>query len=64
MQLNLSELGGAVDGHEQLEPAFSCLNLSNINMEVAWRIGFNLLFYRLVAIDFRQTADVMALQTE
>ena len=63
VQLDVSEPGGAVDGHEEIQFAFSRLNLSNINVEVAQRIGLELLLGGLVAIDFGQSADVVALQT-
>jgi len=53
----------ATDGNEDIQLAFGSLNLSNINVKVARRVGFELLLYRLVALDLRQTTDVVALQT-
>ena len=54
---------GAVDVHEVIQLAFSRLNLSNINVEVAQWIGLELLLRGRVATDLGQTADVVALQT-
>jgi hypothetical protein len=39
VQFNESELGSAVDGDEEIQLALSRLNLSDINMEVAERVG-------------------------
>ena len=61
VQLDLSELGGAVDGHEKIQFAFRRLNLSNINVEVAERVGLELLLRGLVAFDLGQAADVVPL---
>jgi hypothetical protein len=43
VQFHEGELGGAVDGDKQVKFAFSRLNLSNINVEVAERVGLELL---------------------
>jgi hypothetical protein len=61
-----SELGegkftGPVDCHEQEELSFLRLNLSNIDVKIADRVGFKSLPGRLVAFHIRQTADAMAL---
>ncbi len=48
-------------GDEQIQFALCRLNLSNINVEIAYGIGFELPLRRLVALDLRQSADVMAL---
>ena len=63
VQFHESELGGAVNSDEEIQLAFSRLNLSNINVKVAEWVGLELLLRRLVAIDLGQSADVMALQT-
>jgi len=63
VQFDVSELGGPVDAHKEGELAFGRLNLSNINVKVAERVGLELLLRRLVAIDLGQSADVVALQT-
>ena len=63
VQFDIGELGGAVDGHEEIQFAFSRLNLSNINVEVAERVGLELLLGGLVALDLGEAPDVVALQT-
>ena len=63
MQFHENELGGAVDSDEEIQLAFGRLNLSNINVEVAERVGLELLLRRLVAIDLGQSADIVPLQT-
>ena len=62
VQLDVSEPGGAVDADEKIQFAFCGLNLSNINVEIAERVGLELPPYRLVAPSLGQSADVMALQ--
>ena len=62
MQLDEGELGGAVDGDEQVELAFGGSHLGDVDMEVADRIGLELLLGGLVAFDLRQAADAVALQ--
>ncbi len=62
VQLRVGELGGAVDGHEEIELALGGLHLGDIDVEVPDRIGSELLANRLVAFDLRQVADPMALQ--
>jgi len=66
VQFNESELGGAVpsrafsmpcqatDGDEEIQLAFSRLNLSNINVEVAEWVGLELLLRRLVIANLRE----------
>ena len=43
--------------------AFVELHLGNINVEVAERVGFELLLDGLVALDLEEARNVMALQT-
>ena len=62
MQLCVGKLGGAVDGDEEIELALGGLHLGDVDVEVADRIGLELLANQLVAFDLRQTADPMALQ--
>jgi hypothetical protein len=52
--LHEGELAGAVDGHEEVEFSFGGLNLGDIDVEEADRVGFELLFGRFVAGDVRQ----------
>lgn len=53
----------ATCGDEEIQLAFSRLNLSNINVKVAERVGPEFPLRRLVAIDLEQSADVVPLQT-
>ena len=62
MQLDEGELGGAVDGDEQVELAFFGPHLGDVDVEVADRVALELLLRRLVALDLRQPADAVALQ--
>ena len=39
MQFDEGKLGRAVDGDEQVEPAFRRVNLGQIDVEVAQRVG-------------------------
>jgi hypothetical protein len=58
-----SELRGAVDGHELVEPAFGGPYLGQVDVEEADRIRVELLPPGLVAFDIRQPADAVTLQT-
>ncbi len=60
---DVSELGGSVNAHKEVALAFGRLNLSNINVKVAKRVGLERLLRRLVTIDFGQSGDVVPLQT-
>src|SRR3954451_9314650 len=62
VQLDKGELGGPVDGHQEIELALSGMDLGDINMEVAERIGLELALARLLALDVRQPGHAMALQ--
>lgn len=62
MQFHEGELGRTIDGDEQVEPAFGRVNLGQIDMEVAERIGLEARPLGFVAVDLRQSADPMALQ--
>ena len=62
MQFDEGELGRTVDGDEQIEPSFGRMNLGQIDVEVAERVGLEARTLRLVAIDLRQTADTVPLQ--
>jgi hypothetical protein len=63
MEFRTGELGGTIDGNEQIELAFCGLHLGDVDMEVADRVALELLLRRLVAFDIRQATDAMALQT-
>lgn len=62
MQLDEGEFARAIDGHEEVEPAFRRLNLGNVDMEEANRVGFELLFRRQIAVHIGKTADPIPLQ--
>jgi hypothetical protein len=62
MQFGIGKLGGAVDRHEKIQLAFCGLNLGDIDMQVADRVGFELLLRRLVAIYIRQAPSAVPLQ--
>jgi len=61
-QLYERELAGAINGNLEIELAFSGLNLSNVDMEIADRVSLELLPVDLVALHLRQPRDTMALQ--
>ena len=62
-QLHEGELAGAIDGDVEVELAFSGLELSNVDVEVADRVSLELFLRRLAAFDLRQSADAVALET-
>ena len=61
-QLHEGELAGAIDGDVEVELAFSGLELSDVDVEIADRISLELFRRRLAAFDFRQSADTVALK--
>jgi hypothetical protein len=60
-QLGKGKRARPIDGDEQREPAFFCLHLGNVHMDVAKRILLQLSLGRLVAFYLWETADAMAL---
>ena len=48
MQLGEGELARAIDGDEQVEPPFFRMHLGDVDVEVADRVGLELLLGRLV----------------
>ena len=62
VQLGEGELGGPIDGHEQVKPAFFDVHLSDIDVEVADRVPLELCTERLVAPHLGEPRDAMALQ--
>ena len=54
VQLGEGELGGPVDGDEEVEAAFLGADLSDVDVEVAGRIGLELALARLVTFDIGQ----------
>ena len=61
-QLHEGELAGAIDGDIEVELAFSGLELSDVDVEIADRISLELFLRRLAAFDLRQSADAVALE--
>ena len=62
-ELGEGELRGSIDRNIQMQLAFRRLHLSDVDMEEADRVALELPLGRLVALDIRQPADAMALQT-
>lgn len=59
VQLDIGELARSIDGHEETELARG-LHLGDVDMEVADRVVLE--FRLIVAFDFGQAADPLALQ--
>jgi hypothetical protein len=57
-----SKFAGPVNRDIQVQLAFCRPDFGNVDVEVAERIGIELLFVRLVAFDLRQPRNVMTLQ--
>jgi hypothetical protein len=47
MQFGEGELRGPVNGYEEIEPAFGGADLSDVDVEIADRIGLELALYSL-----------------
>jgi hypothetical protein len=62
-QADEDELARAVDGDEQVKLSFGGADFGRIDMEVANGVSLERLPGRLVALDFRQSADAVALET-
>ena len=62
VEFGIGELGCPVDGHEQTQLAFGCLNFGDVDVEEADRVALELLLGRLVAYDLRKPADLVTLQ--
>ena len=62
-QLDEGEFASAVNADKEEQFALCRLHLGNVDVEVADRVGFELLFGGLVAFDIRQPSDAMPLQT-
>jgi hypothetical protein len=65
--LHEGKLAGAIDGNVEVELevelAFSGLDLSEVDVEIANQISLELFLRRLAAFDLRQSADAVALKT-
>jgi hypothetical protein len=62
-ELSDRELGGAVDGDEEIELALRGLHFGDVDVEEADRIGLELPPRLFVAFHLRQSADAVALKT-
>jgi hypothetical protein len=51
VQLDEGELGGAIDGYQQVKPAFGCLHFGDVDMEEADGVSLELLLRGLFAVD-------------
>ena len=61
MQLDESELRGSIDGDEHIQLTLVGAHFGDIDMEVADRVGFELLLWRSVSLDIGQATDAMTL---
>ena len=61
MEFDEGEHGRAVDGHEQVEPSFGRADFSQIDLEVAERVGHEAQPLGLVALDLRQSTAAVVL---
>jgi hypothetical protein len=62
-KLDEGELRGAVDSDEHVQLALLGPDLGNVDVEVADRVALEFPLRRFVALDIREPADAMALQT-
>lgn len=60
--LDESELGGAVDGREQIQPALLSADLGDIDMEATDRVRLELFAGRPIAFDLGQPRNAVALK--
>jgi hypothetical protein len=60
--LHERELAGSIDGDIEVELAFSGLELSDVDVEIADRISLELFLRRLAAFGLRQSADAVTLK--
>lgn len=57
-----ANFGSSDYGYEEPEPAFSRMQLGNLDVKIADQIAFELLFCLLVAFDLRQPRNIVALK--
>ena len=62
MQFNKGEFGCSINSDEHVQLAFRSLHLRNVYVEIADRVGLELLLRRPVAFDIGKSADPMTLQ--
>ena len=63
MQFDEGELRGSIDRDKQVELALLGPNLGNVGVKIADRIRLEFPLLGLFAVDVRQAADLVALQT-
>src|SRR5258706_13157225 len=61
-QLGKDEFAWAINGHEEVKLAFFGSHLGDVDVKEADWIGLKLLFWLLIAFNFREPADVTALK--
>ena len=57
MHLDEGKLRGSIDRDQQIEPAFFGAHFRDVDVEVADRVGLELLAPRPVAVELRQSGD-------
>lgn len=62
VKLDEDELRGAIDGDEHIELAVFRADLGDVDVDIADRIGFELLLGRGFSLQVGQAGDVMALE--
>src|SRR6056297_1845708 len=62
VQFDIGELRCTVDGHEQADFSLASADFSNVDMEIPDGVALESLL-RLVALDLRQSANPVSLQT-
>jgi hypothetical protein len=63
VQFDEGEFRGSVNRDEQVELALCCSNLSDVDMEIADRVGFEFSFLGALVLNLRQARDAMPFQT-
>jgi hypothetical protein len=63
VQFHKGKLGRAINRNQQIEPSLLSAHFGDVDVEVADRIGLELLLGRLVAGHLGEAADAMPLQT-
>lgn len=62
MELYEGEFARAINGHDEIAPAFLRLKLGNIDVKEAGRVGFELLLCTKLAVYIRKPTDPMSLK--
>jgi len=62
VQLDKGELGGAIDGDQQVESALRRVDFGDVDVEGAERVGLEFTLGRGTAFDLGQPGDVVSLE--